>query len=184
MKTWIMAVTAGTLAAGLFALAPASAGPDKIAFPTGYQAGWVLLGTLDRYDNKTVRRLYMNPEAFEAAKAGQPMPDGTYLVLDSRSAKLGPDSQPLRDDNGRFIADDKVTSVAAQQKRKGWGGEYPDNLRNGDWEYSVFTADGTRRPDLNTQACFGCHKPREANDFTFIAKRVVDDYKKSDAAKK
>ena len=184
MKTWIIAAAAVGVVVGAFTITAASAGPDKIAFPTGYQTGWVLLGTLDRYDNKTVRRLYMNPEAFESANAGQPLPDGTYLVLDSRSAKLGPDSQPLRDDNGRFIPDDKVTSVAAQQKRKGWGGEYPDNLRNGEWEYSVFAADGTRRPDLNTQPCLGCHKPREANDFTFIAKRVVDDYKKAEAAKK
>lgn len=184
MKTWIIAAASVAAAAGIFGITAASAGPDKISFPSGYQTGWVRLGTIDRYDNKTVRMLYINPEAWQAAKAGESLPDGAYLVLDSRPAKLGPDGQPLLDANGRFIAEDKLTTVAVQQKKKGWGAEYPDNLRNGDWEYAVFAADGTPRAGLNTQPCFSCHKPREAGDFTFIAKRVIDDYKKADAAKK
>jgi len=34
------------------------------------------------------------------------------------------------------------------EKRTGWGRDYPDALRNGEWEYRVFTAD--KKPDTKS----------------------------------
>jgi plastocyanin len=51
------------------------------------------------------------------------------------------------------------------EKRSGWGTEYPDDLRNGDWEYAAFGADRKLNDKANYKGCFQCHKPHEAQDF-------------------
>jgi hypothetical protein len=54
------------------------------------------------------------------------------------------------------------------EKRAGWGNEYPDNIRNGEWEYRAFKADKTPNTAANLTNCFTCHKPlNPAQDFVF-----------------
>ena len=71
-----------------------------------------------------------------------------------------------KDANGRFIKTD-IRGYTAMEKRTGWGVEYPEDVRNSEWEYQSFTA--TRTPnamaDLNT--CFTCHKKQNMTDFVF-----------------
>lgn len=171
---------AGALAAAAIALGPqpAAAGPDKVEIPADYAKTYIKISTIDRYDNKTVRVLYINPEAWAAAKPNQPLPDGTTLILEMRPAKLGADGQPLLDAGGRFIADDKLNAMGVQQKKQGFGAEYPESFRNPDWEYAMFEPDGKLRANVNTQPCMQCHKPRAKDDYTFVAARVVNDQKK------
>src|SRR6185369_6327824 len=64
------------------------AGGDKIVFPDGFDKG-VLYTTVDRNDNKQYRELYTSQAAVDAAKKGQPMPDGTVVTLVQYKAKLG-----------------------------------------------------------------------------------------------
>jgi len=45
----------------------------------------------------------------------------------------------VRDTNGRLIRG-RLDRVVVMEKRTGWGAEYPDELRNGEWEYSDFNA--------------------------------------------
>ena len=45
------------------------------------------------------------------------------------------------------------------EKRTGWGTEYPDDIRNGEWEYQAFKADKSPNTAANLTACFNCHKP-------------------------
>ncbi len=68
--------------------------------------------------------------------------------------------------------------VAIQQKKKGWGADIPEAIRNGDWEYAVYDIDGRLRTSANVQPCFTCHKPREMDDFTFMALHVMNAMKK------
>src|SRR5882762_2805408 len=56
------------------------AGGDKVVFPEGFDKG-VLYTTVDRADNKQYRELYTSPAAVEAAKKGEPLPDGTVITL-------------------------------------------------------------------------------------------------------
>lgn len=176
MRKFIVAA-ASALALG-FAIHAASAGPDKVQIPMTYASSYVKIATIDRYDNKTIRTVYMNPEAWAAAKPGEPLPDGTTLILEARSAKLGADGQPTIGENGRFTPTDQIVLIATQQKRKGWGTEYADTIRNGEWEYAVFKTDGTLNASAATQPCMQCHKPRAADDFTMVASRIVRDNKK------
>jgi hypothetical protein len=54
------------------------------------------------------------------------------------------------------------------EKRAGWGAEYPDNVRNGEWEYQVFKADKSVNTAANLRACFNCHKPLDKQDYVYL----------------
>jgi hypothetical protein len=159
-----MAALAGS--AAVFAIAiTAKAGGDKITFPENYAQG-VLYTTLDRPDIKQYRELYGPAGALESAKKGEPLPSGTVLMLVQYAAKLDPQGNPEKDANGRFIKTN-IVGYAVMEKRAGWGTEYPDNVRNGEWEYQAFKADKTPNTAANLTGCFNCHKPLDKQDFVF-----------------
>jgi hypothetical protein len=141
------------------------AGGDKIAFPTDYEKG-VLYTTIDRPDNKQYRELFATPEAVEALKAGKEMPSGTVLTLVQYRAKLDAAGNPEKDGNGRFIKGE-LLGYTVMEKRTGWGTEYPDDIRNGEWEYQAFTAARAVNEKANLKNCFVCHKPLDKQDFVF-----------------
>jgi plastocyanin len=141
------------------------AGPDRIAFPDGFEKG-VLYAVVDRHDIKQYRELYSTPEAVKAVREGRPIPSGTVLTLVQYQAQTDAEGKPLKDAKGRFVKG-KLLAYTVMEKRQGWGAEYPDEWRNGEWEYAAFTAD--RQPNAkanaNTKNCFVCHKPHEKQDF-------------------
>jgi len=159
------------------ASAYAYAGPERIAYPAGYQTTFVNYNQIERPDRKPaqVRFMYATRAAAAAAKASEPVPYGAILIMEDREAKLDADGKPLRDAEGRFIASDKVLNVFVQQKGQCWGEAYPPEKRNGDWEYAWFNADGTRRENAKFDGCFSCHTARAGRDFTFtFVKWVID----------
>ncbi len=141
------------------------AGGDKIAFPADYEKG-VLYTTVDRPDNKQYRELFTTPEAVEALKAGKEMPSGTVLTLVQYRAKLDAAGTPEKDANGRFIKGDLI-GYTVMEKRTGWGSDYADDIRNGEWEYQAFTAARAVNEKANLKNCFICHKPLDKQDFVF-----------------
>lgn len=147
----------------LFTAVSAYAGGDKVAFPEGFEKG-VLYGTVDRHDIKQYRELYANKAAVDAAKAGKPIPSGTVLTLVQYKAKVDDKGAPLKDANGRFQKGDLV-AYTVMEKRTGWGTEYKDDMRNGEWEYQVFTADKKVNDKANLATCFTCHKPHAGQDY-------------------
>ena len=158
---------AAVTGAAVVALAmQAYAGGDKITFPEDYAKG-VLYTTVDRPDNKQYRELYGPAAALDAAKKGEPLPSGTVLTLVQYAAKLDAQGNPEKDANGRFIKTDRILAYTVMEKRTGWGTEYPDTVRNGEWEYQAFKADKTPNPAANLTACFTCHKPLDKQDFVF-----------------
>lgn len=142
---------------------PAFAGADKVAFPENWDKG-VLYGTVDRFDIKQFRELYATRPAVDAVKAGKPIPSGTVLTLVQYKARLDDKGTPLKGPDGKFIKGDLV-AYTVMEKRAGWGAEYKDELRNGEWEYQVFTADRKPNEKANIPGCFQCHKPHEKQDF-------------------
>src|SRR5262245_51135771 len=151
-----VAVAAALACASALVAVTARAGGDKVAFPANFGA---LYTTVDRADNKQFRELYVSPPgALAAAKAGQPLPSGTVLTLVQYAAKLDAQGNPEKDANGQFIKTNSI-GYTVMEKRTGWGTEYPDNVRNGEWEYQAFKADKTPNTAANLTACFNCHKP-------------------------
>jgi Cytochrome P460 len=170
--TFRKSVAVGTTLACAFALMAimARAGGDKVAFPANFGA---LYTTVDRADNKQFRELYVSPAAaVAAAKAGQPLPSGTVLTLVQYAAKLDAQGNPEKGADGRFIKTN-VIGYTVMEKRSGWGTEYPDNVRNGEWEYQAFKADKTPNAAANLTACFNCHKPLPSGqDFVFSYEKL------------
>ena len=122
----------------------------------------MLYTTVDRPDNKQYRELYSTPEAIEALKAGKPIPSGTVLTLVQYKA-LDAAGDPQKDANGRFIKGPLI-GYTVMEKRDGWGTEYGDDVRNGEWEYQAFKADRTVNDKANLKGCFTCHKPLDKQD--------------------
>jgi len=161
-----MTVVAIAGAVAALTVIPVRAGGDKIAFPANYAEG-VLYTTVDRADNKQYRELYVSPPAaVEAAKKGEALPSGTVLTLVQYAAKLDGSGNPEKDANGRFIKTN-IIAYTVMEKRTGWGAEYPDNVRNGEWEYQLFKADQSPNTAAKLGACFECHKPQAKQDFVF-----------------
>jgi hypothetical protein len=172
LTTTVTAAAIAALAAGtLTILGPAGAGGDKIAFPENYASG-VMYMTFDGAANKTFRELYTSAAAAEAAKKGEPLPSGTVITMVQYAAKLDAAGNPEKDGNGRFIKTDTIAGYGVMEKRAGWGSEYPDNVRNGEWEYQVFKADKTVNTGAKLGACFECHKPQDKQDFVFSYEKL------------
>jgi hypothetical protein len=163
VKTY-QALTVAALAA-VAVTATVRAGGDNVVFPENYAKG-VLYTTVDRADNKQYRELYSTPEAIAALKAGKAIPSGTVLTLVQYKAKLDAAGNPEKDANGRFIKGDLI-AYTVMEKRDGWGKEYGDDIRNGDWEYQAFKADKTVNEKAVLKNCFTCHKPLDKQDFVF-----------------
>ena len=169
------------LAAGvsslLVVLAGASlAGPDRVAFPKGYDTAWIKYTVVERPDRKIVRNMYVNPEAHARAKAGEPIPDGTVLVMEDMKVRLDASGSPVIGSDGRFVPTGEVVGIFVMEKQRGWGEAISADKRNGDWDYSSFAPDGTVRPNLNTSGCFACHLNRSGErDFTFTYAKVLLD---------
>lgn len=160
--------TIAVLAAGAIVLlfGEVRAGGDKIAFPADYQKG-VLYSIVDRPDNKQYRELYVSPaSAIEAAKRGEPLPHGTVLTLVQYRAVLDAAGNPTKNAEGRFSKGELV-GYTVMEKRAGWGAEYPQEIRNGEWEYQAFTPAKAVNDKANLTACFQCHKPLDKQDFVF-----------------
>ena len=156
----IASIAAG---AALAFVLQARAGGDKVAFPEDYAKG-VLYTTVDRPDNKQYRELYTSAAAVDAAKKGQPLPNGTVITLVQYAALLDVHGNPQVGPNGRFIKGNRV-AYTVMEKRTGWGTEYPDDVRNGEWEYQAFTADKKVNDKANLKSCFQCHTPHAGQDF-------------------
>ena len=162
-KTFVVAILAMTASA---VAVQVRAGGDKVAFPENFDKG-TLYATVDRYDNKQYRELYATPAAVDAVRKGQPIPSGTVLTLVQYKAQLDAAGNPVKDTNGRFQKGDLI-AYTVMEKRDGWGAEYKDDIRNGEWEYQAFGPDKKVNEKANLTGCFQCHKPLPSSqDFVF-----------------
>jgi hypothetical protein len=69
------------------------------------------------------------------------------------NAQLDADGNPVKGPDGRFVKAD-LRGYAVMEKRKGWGTDYPEDKRNGEWEYRAFKADKTPNEQINLGVCF------------------------------
>jgi hypothetical protein len=141
---------------------------ELIKFPADYAKG-MMYATIDRADLKQVRHLYINSKAaIEAAKKGQPLPNGTVITMVQYAAQVDDKGMPVKGPDGRFIKTDKIVGYTVMEKQAGWGKDVPEAIRNGDWQYQAFLPDRTANPKAVLTACFKCHLPLDKQqDFVF-----------------
>ncbi|MFO1326756.1 MAG: cytochrome P460 family protein [Rubrivivax sp.] len=138
----------------------------NIGFPDAYKGGFTMYQTVNRPDIGQVRYLYANEVALKAAREGRSLPDGSMLILEQHAAKMGDDKKPVVGADGFYVAD-RFLAYAVMQREAGWGKDFPEMLRNEDWQYAVFTPQKQPRAGVNQADCLACHKPLTQQSFTF-----------------
>jgi hypothetical protein len=129
----------------------------EMAVPADYKSWPTYLSEVQRPDIKQIRELYINPIGAKSVK-GEPFPDGTVSVMELYKAKEGADGALIKSVDGKLVKGDML-KVFVMAKGKGWGESAPAGLKNGDWVYSAYLADGkTAAPDPAV-SCRGCHLP-------------------------
>jgi cytochrome c553 len=145
----------------------------SVTFPEGYKDTFTKYYTMNFPATKQVRYYYANKAAVVAAKAGKPLPDGSVLFAEVYAAKLDADGKPVMGGDGFYVAD-KLIFYTAMARAAGWGKDIPEMLRNGDWNYAVYTTDKQHRPGVNQAECLACHKPLDNTSYTFTLKQLAE----------
>jgi cytochrome c553 len=161
-------------AAGSDTAIPAAALPirnSKMTFPRAFPRGFVVYDSSYNAEDHSVSKSFANTVAIAAARAGQPLPDGSAIVVAAYSAKLDAKKQPVRDPDGGYAVD-KTLSYSAMEARAGWGKDIPELLRNANWNYGLFNADKTPRGEWNQAVCLACHKPIASDSYLFSFKAL------------
>lgn len=179
MKIVITALVAMLTVLGLAALnqpepAPAvvisqttGAGREPMALPENYREEFIHFATVDRSDAKT-RKLYINLEAMNALRAGDPLPDRTILIIEAYQAALGSGGEALRDAAGRLIADELVPEIHMAERRSAWRIEdLAASSRVGDWNFGAFDFETGAANRSELSDCFSCHEGASSRDFVF-----------------
>jgi cytochrome c553 len=165
------AAQTGAQAAAKSAFLPGLA-KTRVGFPEDYKQTFVKYHAINFPATKQVRYYYANKLAQQAAKQGRPMPEGAVLFAEVYAAKLDADKNPVKGADGFFVPE-KLIFYTAMASGTGWGSEFPDMLRNGNWNYAVFTTDRQHRPGINQAECLACHKPLDRASYVFTLKELA-----------
>jgi hypothetical protein len=145
------------LAAAAAALAMCLGGPQAQAEPN--RVTFPKLEDLVHYT--TVRRgevtehISTTRAAIEAIQKGLPVPNGTHFVLaDYRDAKIF-----------RYFV---------MEKGEGWGNDFEERRRTGDWQFQWFKPDRTINLQENTARCMACHASQKDSQYLYTAKRLSE----------
>jgi hypothetical protein len=165
MKRFVLAVSTAVFLASCAQTPSAPPAPppklkdSELALPANYKTWSNSLVGVERADAKQIRDIYIN-----TTKKGDKFANGTVAVMELHKAKANPDGTLAKDANGKLIKDGML-KVFVMGKGEGWGDSAPAGLKNGDWIYSAFLADGKPAPDP-ILACRTCHLPMgDAKDF-------------------
>lgn len=145
----------------------------NVAFPEDYKSTFTKYHAINFPATRQVRYYYANAAALRAARDGKPLPDGSVLFAEVYSAKLDAEKKPIVGGDGLF-APDQLLFYTAMARDTGWGKDFPEMLRNEDWNYAVFTNAKQRRPGVNQAECLACHKPLDKVSYTFTLDRLTD----------
>ncbi len=86
--------------------------------------------------------------AIDAVRKGQPIPNGTHVVL-------------------KDIREGKPFRYFVMQKDAGWGNDYDARRRTGDWQFQWFWPDKSINMQETTSRCQACHESRESDQYMY-----------------
>ena len=151
---------------------PANYIAKRVALPANMQ-GLTHYFTFNHKRCKQLRNVYANTVALEAARAGKELPDGSVIVVEAFKAEIGPNKKPVVGADGFYISTGRA-GYTAMERQAGWGNDFPGMIRNGNWHYAVFKADGSPRPNINQASCLSCHLPHDKNSYLFTMKALKE----------
>lgn len=138
---------------------------DRVTFPGDYATTFTNYLSVDRQNGTQVMRLFANDIAMQGPGPDGQLADGAIIVGEIYPALKDADGNVIVSDLDRFIRGD-LAAIAVMEKQEGWGEVFPDELRNGDWDFNIFTASGEPR-DANLDDCRACHAPLGESDHLF-----------------
>lgn len=136
---------------------------SRMSLPVDFPAGFVVYDTVVSAQDQLVVKRHANNLTVQAVRQGQPLPDGAVVVVVNHTLE--------RDAQGKASAG-AVRSYSAMASRAGWGAQVPELLRNDNWDYALFNAQGVRHDKLNQAQCLACHKPLVADSYLFTMKAL------------
>ena len=160
-KTPAHAFLAALLVAGC-ASTPAPLNDGDLTVPADYKSWPKFLSAIQRPDAKQVREIYMNPAAAGATSAGG-FPNGSVFVMENYAALESTDGKLATGADGKLVKSD-LLRVFVMGKNAGWGQAAAEPLRNGNWVYTSWLANGQKGPE-NLDTCRACHLPLAGKDF-------------------
>ena len=132
----------------------------ELAVPANYRSWPKFLSAVQRPDAKQVREIYMNAVG-TGGTAAKGFPNGTVFVMENFAAAANPDGTLTQGAGGALVKGD-LLRVFVMGKNEGWGASAPEGLKNGDWIYAGYLANGEKSAD-STLSCRACHLPLTAN---------------------
>ena len=134
--------------------------PPTVPYPEGYR-DWTHVKSMVIHDGHPlgaafggIHHIYANQKALGSYRRGGPFPDGSVIVFDLLDAK---------DSGGAMVEGSrKVVGVMTKDARK-W-------TDTGGWGFEGFKGDSKTDRAVGANAataCFGCHAPQKADDYTF-----------------
>jgi hypothetical protein len=147
----------------LAAISTISAG-DDVPFPTGFRDWFAVNSMIVTKDSPIFGQIggmhviYVNAEGLPTLKAGGPFPypDGTVFADDVHDFSVK--------DASYVEGNKKAVTVMIKDAKK--------YSTNGGWGFQVWAGGDSSKPLMPdaahaTQACFVCHTPQKAQDYTF-----------------
>lgn len=162
----------GLLAAGLMLPGSVLAGPELVEFPEGYRDTFSQYAVINRPTKKQVVYTYANPLVVQSIQASKQLPSGSVVTMEVYKAKLDEKGNPIVDEKGKYIPAD-MAAVVVMEKRTGWGAEYPEGIRNTEWEYAKFKPGGGKSIIQSSEKCLVCHKQMANKDFIFSFDQLI-----------
>lgn len=139
------------MCAGIFVFAGLQAGQNKDLPEAEAEAFWTYITETDPYEqwdhfpgykglyqgehpHGAYLKFYANEIAMEAARAGEPMPDGAILIKEN------------------YGEEKKLVEITPMYKKEGYN---PDD---GDWFWGKYEPDGTVDAAGKVEGCIQCHR--------------------------
>jgi hypothetical protein len=145
MKSRTIISASLALCAAFASTGAAYAEPNKVTFPEDLEA-LELYTTVTR--GNIFENVYTSREALDAIQQGEDLPNGTQVVLE-------------------IFRDEELWRLFVMEKGEGWGEEYDEASRTGDWQFQWYWPDGTINMEENTARCRSCHMSREDRSYMF-----------------
>jgi cytochrome c553 len=149
----------------------------EFPFPADYESTFLRYRTT--YPGNQVRYLYANDTAVQAARAGEALPDGSYLIVEIFARQQDADGNPILDGDGQPVAGER-TGYNVMAREAGWGDRVPSLLRNENWLYANLDARGNVNTGANQAACLACHVPLTQDSYMFTIQQLTEAARSTD----
>ncbi|RUU74452.1 hypothetical protein EOD00_38960, partial [Mesorhizobium sp. M7A.T.Ca.TU.009.01.3.1] len=123
---------------------------NRVTFPADFDQ-MVMYGDYRRGSGG--EQAYALQETIDIARAGQPLPPGTRLVLE-------------------IYNNNALTDYFVMEKGEGWGLDFSEEQRTSDWHFQQYDPDRQVRRTSIAERCQSCHQGAASNDFMFTIDRM------------